>query len=55
MFEKYDIAYCSNFSCNHKDCRRHEIHKPQDDYLVSVAHFDLNEDGSCEYYWRREI
>ena len=51
----YDICFCSNFTCKHKDCRRHQIYAPQDDYLISMASFECREDGSCEHYWRREI
>lgn len=53
MFDFYDISYCLNFECEHKDCARHQINKPQDAYMLSMADFKCDENGECKYYLKR--
>jgi len=54
MFEK-DICFCTNFECEHKDCRRHQVNTPQDESAryITKSHFECDEDGNCKFYYKR--
>ncbi len=51
---RYDICFCNNFMCEHKDCARHEINTPRDELssYLTRSEFKCNEDGSCNYYFK---
>lgn len=45
-----DITFCNNFECMNRDCRRHQLNKPTDEYLLSVSNFYPDKDGNCKSY-----
>ncbi len=48
-----DITFCTNFQCKHHDCRRHQVNTPTDETMLWQSHYECNENGECESYWRK--